>query len=187
VSGRRPLVVAIAGCALGAALILLSSGRVWARVVVALPAAGRAHLAAPGHAVAPSLPALGIALLALAAAILAASGALRRIVGVVIVLVGAIAIGVSVTAPGDVDTTLEHREVGAAGIPVHAAANGWWVLALVGAILCTAAGALTVFRSRQWSQLGAKYDAPGAQQSTASADTTTQTWDALDRGEDPTA
>jgi len=186
VSGRRSLGISIVAIAIAGLLVLLSSGRVWARSsVAALTGGGRVSLSATGHQVAPSLPALAYALLALAVAVLAARGLLRRVVGLVVVLIGAITIGVAATAPGQASQALEHREVGAAGLVVHASANGWWVLALVGGILATAAGALTVIRGDRWAALGARYDAPTAPP--RPTDPAAEAWAALDRGEDPTA
>jgi Tryptophan-associated transmembrane protein (Trp_oprn_chp) len=186
-TGRGSPAAAVVACAVGGLLILLASGRRWAYATLSNPAAGgQSHLSVTGHVVAPALPALGIALLALAAAILAAKGVLRRVVGLLIVLVGGAAIGVAVSAPGSVSSALEHHEVGAQGLAVHATANGWWVVAAIGGVLAVVAGLLTVLRADRWSGLGAKYDAP----STApkpTKDPAVLAWDALDRGEDPTA
>ncbi|HTW21182.1 MAG TPA: Trp biosynthesis-associated membrane protein [Mycobacteriales bacterium] len=185
-TSRRAPAVALLTCAVGGLLVLLSSGRQWAHTVLTNVAGqGRSELSVTGHYVAPALPALGIALLALAAAIIAARGWLRRAVGVVVVLIGAAAIGVALTARGDVAAALERREVGAQGLTVHASANGWWLVAVLGGVLAVAAGALTVFRAGNWSGLGAKYDAPSA--AAPAKDEAAVAWEALDRGEDPTA
>jgi uncharacterized membrane protein (TIGR02234 family) len=185
-TARRSPSGAVASCAAGALLILLASGRQWAHTTLAGGiGGGPAALSATGHNVAPSLPALGIALLALSAAILAAKGLMRRIVGVVVVFVAAAVVGVGITARGDVSSALEHREVGVQGLAVHASANAWWLVATVGGLIAVVAGVLTVLRAEQWSALGAKYDAPSAPKPTK--DPAVLAWDALDRGEDPTA
>jgi uncharacterized membrane protein (TIGR02234 family) len=185
-AARRSPAGAVLACAVGALLVLLASGRQWAHTTLAASAGdGHAELSATGHTVAPSLPALGIALLALSAAILAAKGFMRRIVGLVIVVIAAATVGVGITARGDVSSALEHREVGVQGLTVHASANGWWVVATVGGVIAVVAGALTVLRAAQWSAMGAKYDAPSA--ATPTKDPAAVAWDALDRGEDPTA
>jgi hypothetical protein len=185
-SRRRSPAAAVVSCAVGGLLVLLASGRQWAHATIAnASGGGRTPLSATGHVVAPSLPALGLALLALAAAILAAKRLMRRVVGVVIVFVAAATVGVAITARGDVSSALEHREVGAQGLAVHASANGWWVVAAIGGLIAVVAGAQTVLRAHQWSGLGAKYDAPTA--STPGKDPAALAWDALDRGEDPTA
>jgi uncharacterized membrane protein (TIGR02234 family) len=183
---RRSPAGAVIACGGGGLLVLLASGRQWAHATVSnISGGGSAQLSVTGHVVAPALPALGIALVALAAAILASKRTMRRIVGVVIVAVAAGTVAAAVTARGDVSSALEHREVGVQGIAVHASANGWWVLATVGGLLALVAGVLTVVRAEQWSALGAKYDAPSAPAPTK--DPATVAWDALDRGEDPTA
>jgi uncharacterized membrane protein (TIGR02234 family) len=184
-TARRSPVIAVAACALGAFALLLASGRQWAHTTLGGIAGDRTALSVSGHQVAPSLPALGVALLALAAAILAARGVVRRLVGVVIVFVAAAAVGVAVSAPGDVSSALAHRELGAQGLVVHASANGWWLLAAVGGLLGLVAGVLTVFFSEQWTGMGTKYDAPTAPR--PAKDPAAVAWDALDRGEDPTA
>lgn len=184
-TARRAPAVAILSCALGGLLVLLTGGRQWAHTTLAgVDGAGRSTLSVAGHQVAPSITALGIALLALAAATLASNGILRRIVGVLVVLVAGAAIGVAVTARGDVSSALRHREVGPTGFAVHASANGWWIVTLIGGLLALAAGVLTVFHSDGWSRMGEKYDAPSARRPTK--DPATVAWDALDRGEDPT-
>lgn len=185
-TARRSPAGAVIACGLAGLLVLLASGRQWAHTVLDdVAGQGRTELSVTGHYVAPALPALGIALLALAAAIVAARNWLRRVVGVVVVVVGAAAIGVAVTARGDVSAALERREVGAQGLTVHATSNGWWLLAAFGGLLAVAAGALTVFRAGAWSGLGAKYDAPNT--AVPSKDEASVAWEALDRGEDPTA
>jgi hypothetical protein len=67
---------------------------------------------------------------------------------------------------------------------VHASANGWWLVATLGGLLAVFAGAMTVVYARQWSGLGAAYDAPSAP--APAKDPARVAWDALDRGEDPT-
>jgi uncharacterized membrane protein (TIGR02234 family) len=165
---------------------VLASGRRWAHTTVHNVAGqGSSSLSATGHVVAPSLPAIGIALLALAAAILASKRLLRRVVGVIIVLLAATAVYVAVTAPGHVSSTLKGREVGAQGLAVHASANGWWLVATLGGVIALFAGVQTIRRAGDWSAMGAKYDAPSAPRPTQ--DPAVVAWDALDRGEDPTA
>jgi uncharacterized membrane protein (TIGR02234 family) len=191
VTDRRPLALAVLGCAGGGLLVMLAAGRSWSHTtVMSFGAAQPRQLFVAGHQVAPSLPALGIALLALAGAVIAARGWLRRVVGVLVVFVGALCIGVGVSARGDVSRALQNREHGAQGITVHATANGWWLIAVLGGVLSILAGGATVLRGQAWSAMGSKYDAPaaGARSGPAApADSDAATWAALDRGEDPTA
>ncbi|HTR69100.1 MAG TPA: Trp biosynthesis-associated membrane protein [Mycobacteriales bacterium] len=183
-SDRRSPRMAVVLCAVGGLLVLLSAGRTWARTTVHLQT-GVVSLSVAGHDVVSALSSIGIALIALAAAILASSGLIRRMVGLVIVGVAGSAIAVAVTARGRVSSALEDKEVGVRGVSVHASANGWWLVALAGGILAVIAGVLVVARSAQWWELGRRYDAPTA--TTPSKDPATLAWEALDRGEDPTA
>lgn len=185
---RGPIARVVVGCAAGGLLVLLASGRVWSRAELrSIVGTGHTQLSVTGHAVAPTLPALGIALVALAAAIIAGRGLIRRVVGLVVVLIGAVTLGVAVTARGDVSAALERHETGARGIPVHAAANEWWLLAALGAAIAIVAGAMTVFRGGRWAELGAAYDAPTAAPPPRPTDAAATAWAALDRGDDPTA
>jgi uncharacterized membrane protein (TIGR02234 family) len=184
-TARRSPAGAVIGCAAGGLLVLLASGRIWARTTLhEVAGGGTATVTVTGHVVSPALPALGVALLALAAAILAARRWLRRAVGLVIVALGGAAIAVGVTGRGDVSSALEHREVGVQGLVVHASANGWWLVATLGGLLAVLSGALTVLRAADWMAMGAKYDAPNAPKRVQ--DPAVVAWDALDRGEDPT-
>jgi uncharacterized protein involved in response to NO len=189
VTGRRSPIWAVVACFVGGLLVLLAGGRQWAHTSVRGVEGGAAvALSVTGHQVASSLPALGIALLALSAAIIAASGVMRRMVGIVIVIVSATAVGVSIAARSNVSAALERREVGAQGIVVHATANGWWLVATLGGLLALAAGVMTVIRANRWSALGERYEAPGGKPAAdPGSGSATGTWDALDRGEDPTA
>ncbi|MBV9487717.1 MAG: Trp biosynthesis-associated membrane protein [Solirubrobacterales bacterium] len=183
----RSPAAAIVVCLVGGLLVFLTSGRVWARATApnVTGGDGSATLSVTGHQVAASIPATGIALMALALAILAASGMMRRLVGGVTVLLGVAAVGVAIAARGNVSKALEDREVGATGLAVHASANGWWVVTLVGGLLALAAGLLAIRYAPAWSGMAERYDAPGATQ--PKRDPAAVAWDALDRGEDPTA
>jgi uncharacterized membrane protein (TIGR02234 family) len=59
----------------------------------------------------------------------------------------------------------------------------WPYVALAGATLLTAAGALAVVRGRGWGAMSARYDAPVGDRPVNES----SLWDALDRGEDPTS
>jgi hypothetical protein len=59
-------------------------------------------------------------------------------------------------------------------------------MAAVGGLLAVIVGGLAVVRSGDWAALGRKYEAPGTPQQVAAGDSAVSTWEALDRGEDPT-
>ncbi len=187
-NGVPGLLRAVALTALGGVLALVAAGRVWSQTTVQIPAAAATHVSVTGNAVEPSLSALAIAILALAAGLVAARGVLRRIVGVVIVAIGAAVVAVSIDGRGAVSAALTSHEVGGLAIPAHGTANAWWVLAAVGGLLAVVAGVLAAARSGAWAAMGRKYDAPSASRPVvAKGDPSDTAWDALDRGEDPTA
>jgi uncharacterized membrane protein (TIGR02234 family) len=181
---RRSPAGAVLLCAAGGLLVLVSSGRIWAHATVHHDT-GATSVSVTGHDVAASLAPIGIALLALSAAILAATGFMRRLVGLMIIVVAASAISAAFTARGNVSSALERHEAGVTGLAVHGTANGWWALAAIGGFLAVSAGILTVFRAGRWKGLGRKYDGPTAQAPVK--DPAAVAWEALDRGEDPTA
>jgi uncharacterized membrane protein (TIGR02234 family) len=139
-----------------------------------------------GHAVEPSLPALGVALLALAAAIIAARGRVRRIIGIVVAVVGAITLAVSIAGRSSVSSALTSHEVGGLGVPAHGTANAWWVASACGGLVAILVGVSVAARGGQWAAMGRKYEAPQGATTAASAEPALNAWDALDRGEDPT-
>ncbi len=164
--GRRGLTVTTLATAVASAVVLFAATRDWDAVMT--------HQVSPlppmtdyrtGTELSPWLPALGAVGLAGAGALLATRGRLRTVVGGLLALTG---IGII----GAVVETLQHR------IDV-----GWPVLTIVAAAVVTAAGALTIRYSDTWPEMGARYERPvkGARAPQ------TELWDALDRGEDPTA
>jgi hypothetical protein len=112
---------------------------------------------------------------------------LRRVVGVVIVVLGATAVAVAIAGRGAVSSALTSHEVGGLAIPAHGTANGWWIGAVLGALVATSAGLLAAVRSGEWAAMGRKYEVPdAAQPAVPKGDPADTAWDALDRGEDPT-
>ena len=182
-SGRRGLVIAVLGCALAGALVLLCAGRVWGAATVIATAGRPEHLTATGHAAEPSLPALGLALLVLTGAVVASRRALRRLVGLIVVVIGGAVIGLVTTSRDDVVQVLTRHAFGIKHAVVHVPLSGWAVLAAIGGAAAVVAGGATVLFGTSWPALGARYETPVAKPST---DAATETWDALDRGEDPT-
>ena len=59
----------------------------------------------------------------------------------------------------------------------------WRLLVIAGALPVLAAGAAAVARGARWSEMSARYEAPGA---VREKDPDVALWDALDQGEDPT-
>jgi hypothetical protein len=170
-TGRRRLAYAILLCVAGAALALYAATRTWTVEVTARPAPlPDLRTAHDG----PSwLAPIAVVGLAAAGAVLATRGRVRRAVGVLLMLIGAgVAIG------------------GGTGL---ADGRPWPALCLVGGLAVALAGGLTAARGHTWPTMGARYersrDAPSDRPVPAAQNgpvASTQAWDALDRGEDPT-
>jgi uncharacterized membrane protein (TIGR02234 family) len=72
----------------------------------------------------------------------------------------------------------------------------WAVSTLLGTAMITAAGSLIAVRGPAWPSMGARYERRGPKSTAAAGDgdgsdrqltNSAQVWDALDRGDDPTA
>jgi Tryptophan-associated transmembrane protein (Trp_oprn_chp) len=161
--GRRELAVAVLLCAAGAGTVLIAARQTWVVELTPRPAPlPELRDEQTGGALRPWLPALGWVALAGAGALLAVRGALRRVLGGLLALAGAAIVPGALTVAG-----------------------GWPVLAAAGGLAVVAAGAVTVARGGRWPSMGARYER-AARTSQREADPA-QLWQALDRGEDPTA
>jgi hypothetical protein len=180
---RRELTYAVLLCLAGAGLALWASTRTWSVELTARPAPlPPLRQARTGAGLLPWLPALAVVALAGGGAVLATRGAARRLVGVLL-----LALGAAVAAGG--------------GYGLVAALDGevsrqWPALCLVGGVLAAGGGVLTALRGAAWPAMGARYERPARRAADPRAGEaatgpvtgrhTTQAWDALDRGEDPT-
>lgn len=172
---RRELAVTVVACGIGAVMVLLAAGRGWVVQEVARPGALPAqvrHLT--GGELRGWLPALGWVALAAAGALLATRRLLRRLTGAVLVLTG---VGVSAGAL----TLLGSDQLRVA----------WPALTSAGGLLVVVAGAVAVWRGGRWPAMGARYQPSRGDRPPASGPgkpgRVEELWEALDRGEDPTA
>jgi uncharacterized membrane protein (TIGR02234 family) len=198
VTGRE-LSVTVSVCLVGAALVLASTSSTWAEALVdpGAPFPPSEQTLSGGDAV-PAVPALGLVGLAAVAALLAARGLARLAVGAVLVLTGG-ALAVLAARPATDPSTAARAVVAAnpglvEGAVREVGVTPWPWLAVAGGVLLALAGALTVVRGPAWAALSARYDAPGAERGASGArtagaprDPDVVHWEALDRGEDPTA
>ena len=76
--------------------------------------------------------------------------------------------------------------IGASAPVVHVHAQ-WPGLAAVAAALVLLAGVATAARGHRWSAMSARYEAPTVDPQQVRARTDATMWNALDRGDDPTA
>ena len=187
---RRSYVLSLVACVAGAALALYAITRTWS--VHLTPRTGMSALrdAKTGTDLEPWVTGLAVVALAGAGALLATSGWARRLLGVLLSLAGA---GVVVGAI-----------VGRAGLDPGSAAGGttWPVLCAAGGVIITVGGVTAARRGHTWPRMSARYDRkpvppprsePGSLaesrppgRSPVVADHRAA-WDALDRGDDPTA
>jgi hypothetical protein len=185
VGGRRELTYAMLLCLAGAGLALWMATRGWSVEVTPRPAPlPPVRAARSGAALLPWLPALAVVALAGGGAVLATRGRVRRLLGV---LLGALGLAVSAGAAYGLVADL-------GGV----VSRQWPALCLVGGLLVVVGGGWTALRGGGWPAMGARYERPArtvteSKPTTASAPgpmagrRTTEAWDALDRGEDPTA
>ena len=174
---RREMVATLVALAASSALLLLAVGRTWVRTA-AEPSRLEAARSLSGSGLEPGLTALGVVGLAGVVAVLATRGPLRLVVGAVIVLAGTGAAALAATA----------APAGASSV------SGWRVVAVLAAVLIAGSGLLTCVRGRRWPSMSARYDAPGGASAATEAEggaaedrSDRAMWDAVERGEDPTA
>ncbi|MGI5519556.1 Trp biosynthesis-associated membrane protein [Micromonospora sp. CA-259024] len=185
---RRELAYAVLLCLAGAGLALWAATRSWSIELTVRPAPlPPVRETRSGAALLPWLPALALVTLAGGGAVLATRGRLRRVLGVLLGALGlAVAAGGGYGLVADIDGAVSRQ---------------WPVLCLLGGLLAAAGGSWTALRGGDWPAMGARYERPArTTPPTASAPgdpagpsaplagrRTTEAWDALDRGEDPTA
>jgi uncharacterized membrane protein (TIGR02234 family) len=197
-TARRELTVAAVGAALAGALALSAGGQPWAEVTIDRPAPlPPLEAVVLGADAAPLVPAAGLVLLAAAVALFAVRGAGRVVVGLLTAVAGGVLAWSGIRAmTGGLDAVAADLPGGGgARSPVVALSAGWPSMALVAGVLGGAAGLLVVLRGRRWPGMGRRYERAGDDASATRAaarprtdeDRAQAAWQALDRGEDPTA
>lgn len=171
-SPRRELTLVVIAGVVAAGLVLVALRQTWVVEVVPRPAPFPDQRV---HRTGTDLwaPAAALAWVALAGvgALLATRGGARRMVGAVLALAGAgLVIGIAGAAAGS------------------GAGAGWPALVVAGGALVAGVGVVAVLRQRRWPAMGARYERRAARRPAAEAPTgADQMWEALDRGDDPTA
>lgn len=171
-SPRRQLALVVVGCAAAAVLALVATGRPWQVELAVRPAPlSDLRIERTGGQLRPWLPALAWVGLAGAGALLATAATARRVVGGLLVLAGAGLAAGGLTAAGGAEPS-----------------PAWPVLAGLAGLLLAGAGVAAVVASRRWPALGARYQRPRPPRPESTAARRPEAlWEALDRGEDPTA
>jgi uncharacterized membrane protein (TIGR02234 family) len=194
VSARRELRLAVLLCLLGSAVVLLAAAQTW----VTVDEPGRLTIAAvpslvSGTEVTGLVRPLGIVGLAGVLALAATRSWGRVVVGALLAAAGAgVIVNVALALHRGLATDLAVFSYGPAPPAVHQHRT-WAVVTLVGGVLLAAAGLLVALRGRRWVALSSSYEPPTAGQEPPAATepgsplTEKGAWDALDRGDDPTA
>lgn len=194
---RRQFSLAVLACLVGATVALIAAGQPWAQVTVRQPPPlPLTRLALTGRVLAPGAAAGAGVGLAGVVALAAARGWGRLAVGLLLLLAGA---GIAAATPAAGAGRVRHSAALADRVPTVATAGStttvdttaWPGISATGGLLIAGAGALTVARGRRWPTMGARYNAlaaaGGAAAGAAAQPPDQAQWDALDRGEDPTA
>jgi uncharacterized membrane protein (TIGR02234 family) len=177
---------------LGAAGALLVATRTWqsVRILRPRPLADQ-FLAVSGRTLNAAPTALALVALAGVVAVVASRGLVRRAVGLVVAASGVALVAYSLLGSGAISVAraqslarAKHSAQVALGWQVHTH-PAWPVLSAVSGGLVVVAGVAVLLRGHRWGGLSARYDAPSAAASQTRGDAAL--WNALDRGDDPTA
>ena len=201
---RRELAAVLVGCAAGGGLALLAGSQGWLALGAARPRPLPAvALQLSGRELEPLVPALGVLGLAGVLGLLATRRSGRVAVGAVLGVAGIVVVARALTHLGT-PSVGEVRELladsgRAGGVQPDAAVSAdprpWWPLvAALGGVLLAAGGLGVVLRSRRWPTMSARYERRGPRRADPARAAATPRpasdaalWDALDRGQDPTA
>jgi len=194
-TAMRALAAALPLGAIGAALVLLGSGKTWSNGLAEFAGTGL-HVRATGTATTALPGALALVGLASLVAVFAVRRAGRYVVTGLLTLSGL----------GAVVTTLAHRSdrhalnaaaAGATGLrhatATHASTTSWPLVVAAGGVLLLLAGLLALRYGQHWPAMSSRYDrkggaatAPRRAPAPVDPDRAEDLWKALDRGEDPT-
>jgi hypothetical protein len=169
----RTYPAAVAAGLAGAGLALFAVTRVWAIDIEQRPGLSDLRTVQTGAETQPWLIGLAVVGLAGTGALLATRGVVRRVLGALLVLAGA---GVAAGAI-----------LARSGIDPGSASPVWPVACVAGGATLAVAGVLAARHGHLWSAMSARYERRPAAPASSDAASGRDLWDALDRGEDPTA
>ncbi|MEV0899379.1 Trp biosynthesis-associated membrane protein [Actinoplanes sp. NPDC049802] len=172
---RRGPLAAVLACLAGAGLALYAVTRVWAVAVERRPGLSDLRTEQTGADTQPWLIGLAVVALAGTGALLATRGVARRLLGVLLMTAAAGIVTGAVLAR----VTLDPGAAGQAGWI-------WPVLCAAGGVAVGVGGLLAARHGHRWPAMSARYERRSPTE-TESVDGTRELWDALDRGDDPTA
>ncbi|GHG05824.1 MULTISPECIES: TIGR02234 family membrane protein [Streptomyces] len=191
--GRRSLALALLLGALGATVVLLSAGQIWAEGTASV-AGGTVPVEADGGTVTGVPTALAIVGLAALVAVFAVRRAGRTLVAGLLALSGAGAALAAFLGASDSDA-LDAEAARISGDTAAAVAGlthtAWPYVAAAGALLILVAGLFALRYGKSWPAMGGRYERsgaprPGRRPAAGDPDRPEDLWKALDRGEDPT-
>ena len=167
----------------GGALGLVASARTWGAAAVD-----------DGRELVPLGPAVALLALAAVVAVPATRRTGRRLVGAVLATAGLVTAAWAAVVTTDL-TARTAQWVGSSGGDVTGVqtAPAWAVLATAAAVLITGTGLAVLIRGPSWPALGRRYERrvarldPPAAGDPSDRRAGRETWDAMDRGEDPTS
>jgi uncharacterized membrane protein (TIGR02234 family) len=195
---RRARLLAVVAILLPGAIGLISSTQTW--VHVALRGAAAADLTVAGADAVPVLAPLSLAVLALGLALSIVGMALRYVFGALSLIAG-ISLGwltvavlagppLPAYAPTVTDATGITGGDSVADLVSGTSLTAWPAVALVAAVVLTAAGVFVLATARRWSRGGRKYESAGSHQVDGGDPSrpldAIDSWDDLSRGDDPT-
>lgn len=200
---RRELTAAVVAAGLAGALGLLAGARPWVDLLVVRAAPlPPAESTVSGGTVSPLVPGLALVVLAAAVGLLATRRWGRVAIGVLVLLAGAGMLLATVPWLGGASAgrlTALAADIDLPTGAVEGAGRDGPVIALVAGVLAVLIGLMVTRRSTRWPAMGARYEVPVAAPPVAAGqppeavgtESTSRSerelWDALDRGEDPTA
>ncbi|MDQ1011384.1 putative membrane protein (TIGR02234 family) [Streptomyces sp. V4I23] len=189
---RRSLAAALFLGAVGATVVLLAAGQIWAEGHASV-GGGTVSLDADGGDVTGVPTALAIVGLAALVAVFAVRSAGRVVVSGLLALSGAGAALAALLGASDSDALDEKaaRTTGDAAATADALTHtAWPYVTAAGGLLILLAGVLALRYGRQWPAMSGRYERDGTPRPRKAAvvdpDRPEDLWKALDRGEDPT-
>lgn len=193
--GRRSLAAALLLGALGATVVLLSSGQIWAQGTASV-GGGTVPVEADGGAVTGVPTALAIVGLAALVAVFAVRRTGRTLVAGLLALSGAgaaVAAFLGASDSGALDAEAARISGDTSATVAHLTHSAWPYVTAGGALLILVAGLLALRFGTSWPAMGGRYERAGAPRAgrptprtAAATDRPEDLWKALDRGEDPT-
>ncbi|WP_129663207.1 Trp biosynthesis-associated membrane protein [Phytoactinopolyspora endophytica] len=188
-ASRRAYISALLMLAAGGGLGLLASGRPWASAEVPSSFAVDS-MDVSGNDLAPLVSAVPLVALAAVVLVPAVRSLGRRVAGAILAVLGAVMAVVSLVVSADVPGRAERW---IASTPEHSGqvqqlstSPAWALLTALAGLLVAVGGVLVAWRGPQWPSMGARYERPDRKRRETPV-SSAQTWDALDRGDDPTA